>query len=405
MSIAGPLAYAISEEHLADSISMSLPLMSSLRPLVATVFCGALFFSTTLHAVEASLTADPVTQTTVELSDGSRLVGAIVDIRDDKLYLATQFDEEDLEIGLEYVVNLEWRHPTEILLKNDQLVNLEGLVVSGGEVVSQQASLGLTDIAIMNPRAWEKGEGYRWTGDTSAALVVNRGNTETDELDVAINTVVRSTRDRYTINARLDKDSSANADYDASSPEGPQNRKWIDTTDNWKLLGKYDYFLTDSSYYVGANVAVEADTFAEIDLRTYIGPYIGKKLIEKPYLALDGELGAAYVQTDYLIPASCFQRTPVQKINCDEPSESYGAVNWNLTGESTILGGDSKLYLRHIGILGVSGSDQLLLKTTAGLSFPLVFGFQAAAEITVDYDASLDTEVDEKYNFRIGYAW
>ena len=60
----------------------------------------------------------------MELSDGSRLVGAIVDIRDDKLYLATQFDEEDLEIGLEYVVNLEWRHPTEILLKNDQLVNL-----------------------------------------------------------------------------------------------------------------------------------------------------------------------------------------------------------------------------------------------------------------------------------------
>ena len=159
MSIAGPLAYAIREKNLAESISMSLPLMSSLRPLVATVFCGALFFSSTLHAVEASLTVDPVTQTTVELSDGSRLVGAIVDIRDNKLFLATQFDEEDLEIGLEYVVNLEWRHPTEILLKNDQLVNLEGLVVSGGEVVSQQVSLGLTDIAIMNPRAWEKGEG------------------------------------------------------------------------------------------------------------------------------------------------------------------------------------------------------------------------------------------------------
>ena len=95
----------------------------------------------------------------------------------------------------------------------------------------------------------------------------------------------------------------------------------------------------------------------------------------------------------------------IQAINCDQLSESYGAVNWNLTGESSILGGDSKLYLRHIGILGVSGSDQLLLKTTAGLSFPLLFGFQAAAEITVDYDASLDTEVDEKYNFRIGYAW
>ena len=379
--------------------------MPTLRLPVAPVFCGFLFFSPSLSAVDASLTADPVTQTTVELSDGSRLIGTVVDIRDDKLYLATQFDEEDLEIGLEYVVSFDWRQPTEILLKTDQLVSLEGLLVSGGELMNQGEALSLTEIAIMNPGAWEKGEGYRWTGDTSAALVVNRGNTETDELDVAINTVVRSTRDRYTINARLDKDSSANADYDASSPEGPQNRKWIDTTDNWKLLGKYDYFLTDSSYYVGANVAVEADTLAAIDLRTYVGPYLGKKLIAKPNLVLDGELGAAYVQTDYLLPDECLQRSAVLAINCDEPSESYGAVNWNRTGESSILGGDSKLYLRHIGILGVSGSDQLLLKTTAGLSFPLLFGFQAAAEITVDYDASLDTEVDEKYNFRIGYAW
>ena len=405
MLIADPLAYAGNVEILPESIPMSLPLMPTLRPLVAAVFCWFIFFSSTLYAVDASLTADPVTQTTVELSDGSRLVGTIVDIRDDKLYLATQFDEEDLEIGLEYVVNFEWRQPTEILLRTDQLVSLESLVVLEGKLMNQGEPLSLAEIAIMNPRAWEKGEGYRWTGDTSAALVVNRGNTETDELDVAINTVVRSTRVRYTINARLDKDSSANADYDSSSPEGPQNRKWIDTTDNWKLLGKYDYFLTDSSYYIGANVAVEADTLADIDLRTYIGPYIGKKLVEKPYLALDGELGAAYVQTDYLVPDACSQRSAVQVINCDDPTESYGAVNWNLTGESSILGGDSKLYLRHIGILGVSGSDQLLLKTTAGLSFPLVFGFQAAAEITVDYDASLDTEVDEKYNFRIGYAW
>ena len=379
--------------------------MPTLRLLVAPVFCGFLFFSPPLFAVDASLTADPVTQTTVELSDGSRLIGTVVDIRDDKLYLATQFDEEDLEIGLEYVVSFEWRQPTEILLKTDQLVSLEGLVVSEGELMNQGEPLSLAEIAIMNPRAWEKGEGYRWTGDTSAALVVNRGNTETDELDVAINTVVRSTRDRYTINARLDKDSSANADYDSSSPEGPQNRKWIDTTDNWKLLGKYDYFLANSRNYVGANVAVESDTLADIDLRTYVGPYFGRKLISKPYLALDGELGAAYVQTDYLAPEGCAERGVIQAINCDQLSESYGAVNWNLTGESSILGGDSKLYLRHIGILGVSGSDQLLLKTTAGLSFPLLFGFQAAAEITVDYDASLDTEVDEKYNFRIGYAW
>jgi len=341
----------------------------------------------------------------VQLLDGSLIVGTIVDIRDDKLYLATQFDEEDLEISIELVVSFEWLQPTEVLLKDGTTTSLDSLIVSSGQVTSSDEVGALGDIAVMNPRAWERGEGYHWTGDTSAALVVNRGNTETDELDVAVNSVVRSTRDRYTVNGRIDKDSSANADYDASSPEGPQNRRWIDTADNWKLLGKYDYFLADSRNYVGANVAVEADALAAIDLRTYVGPYFGRNLVAKSYLTLDGELGAAYVQTDYIAPKGCEQRGVAQAISCDNLSENYGAVNWNLTGESSILGGDSKLYLRHIGILGVTGSDQLLLKTTAGLSFPLVFGFQAAAEITVDYDASLDTEVDQKYNFRIGYAW
>jgi len=303
------------------------------------------------------------------------------------------------------VVSFEWLQPTEVLLKDGTTTSLDSLIVSSGQVTSSDEVGALGDIAVMNPRAWERGEGYHWTGDTSAALVVNRGNTETDELDVAVNSVVRSTRDRYTVNGRIDKDSSANADYDASSPEGPQNRRWIDTADNWKLLGKYDYFLADSRNYVGANVAVEADALAAIDLRTYVGPYFGRNLVAKSYLTLDGELGAAYVQTDYIAPKGCEQRGVAQAISCDNLSENYGAVNWNLTGESSVFGGDSKLYLRHIGILGVTGSDQLLLKTTAGLSFPLVFGFQAAAEITVDYDASLDTEVDQKYNFRIGYAW
>jgi len=384
---------------------MSLPLLSILRLLGPLFFLSLVVISPAARAVDATLTADPMTRAMVQLSDGSSIVGTVVDIRDDKLYLATQFDEEDLEIGIEFVVSFEWLQPTEVLLKDGTTKSLDSLVVSSGQVTSSDEVGTLGDIAMMNPRAWERGEGYHWTGDTSAALVVNRGNTETDELDVAVNSVARSTRDRYTVNGRIDKDSSANADYDASAPEGPQNRQWIDTADNWKLLGKYDYFLADSRNYVGANVAVEADALAAIDLRTYVGPYFGRKLVAKSYLTLDGELGAAYVQTDYIAPEGCEQRGVVQAISCDNLNESYGAVNWNLTGESSILGGDSKLYLRHIGILGVSGSDQLLLKTTAGLSFPLVFGFQAAAEITVDYDASLDTEVDQKYNFRIGYAW
>ncbi len=103
--------------------------------------------------------------------------------------------------------------------------------------------------------------------------------------------------------------------------------------------------------------------------------------------------------------AACVETFVANPDICRFDKQDYGAVNWNLTGESSILGGDSRLYLRHVGIVGVEGGDEVLIKTTAGLAFPLLFGFQAAAEFSFDYDGSLEQEIDQKYSFRVGYAW
>ena len=102
------------------------------------------------------------------------------------------------------------------------------------------------------------------------------------------------------------------------------------------MVSKYDYYLEDwTNHYLGVNASVEADAFADIRLRSYLGPYYGRKLLDGAAGKLDGELGFVWIATDFL----------------DAEDTEYLGANWNITGESAVLGGDSRVYLTHVGIL------------------------------------------------------
>ena len=348
-------------------------------------------------AIDPDLTADD-SQGRVYLADGSVLVGEVTAIRDGEVTIKTTFTDAEIKVPVALVQAFDRSAPTDLLLVDEDTLALETLTVREGQVQLDGKVISLGDIDIMNPEAWEEGEGFNWTGDTSAALAVARGNTDTNELDVSVNTVVETLRDRYTFNGSIDRDDTGNSDGTRT-----------DTADKWKLLGKYDYFLRNDRNYVGFDLGLESDALAEVDLRTYAGPYFGRVLRDNDLISLDGELGVVYVSTKYTRPQdgddACIAALADTPDLCRFDKQDYGAVNWNLTGESSILGGDSRLYLRHVGIVGVEGGDEVLIKTTAGLAFPLLFGFQAAAEFSFDYDGSLEQEIDQKYSFRVGYAW
>jgi len=348
-------------------------------------------------AIDPDLTADD-SQGRVYLADGSVLVGEVTAIRDGEVTIKTTFTDAEIKVPVALVQAFDRSAPTDLLLVDEDTLALETLTVREGQVQLDGKVISLGDIDIMNPEAWEEGEGFNWTGDTSAALAVARGNTDTNELDVSVNTVVETLRDRYTFNGSIDRDDTGNSDGTRT-----------DTADKWKLLGKYDYFLRNDRNYVGFDLGLESDALAEVDLRTYAGPCFGRVLRDNDLISLDGELGVVYVSTKYTRPQdgddACIAALADTPDLCRFDKQDYGAVNWNLTGESSILGGDSRLYLRHVGIVGVEGGDEVLIKTTAGLAFPLLFGFQAAAEFSFDYDGSLEQEIDQKYSFRVGYAW
>ena len=337
-----------------------------------------------------------LSQSRVLLFDGSIIVGDIVSYRSDAVTLNTSFNRE-LAIESSLIKDIEASAEdlsiATLLLKDGRKVEAAPFLVTGGLLaLSDGEIIKLSDVDKLNPEPWEMGQGYAWQGLASVALTVARGNTDADQLDVAVNTQFDSTRDRITLRANAERD-TAIVTVPSASGDGSFERVSKPSADNWQIIGKYDYYLKDwTKHYLGVNASVEADEFTDIRLRSYIGPYYGRKLFNGSWGKLDGELGFVRVDTDFYNA---------------EDTDYYGA-NWNFTGESMALGGDSRVYLTHVGILNISDDNSVILDTTVGLGFPLFFGLEAAAEFSIDYDgaaAAGKDAVDQSYNLRVGYSW
>jgi hypothetical protein len=107
---------------------------------------------------------------------------------------------------------------------------------------------------------------------------------------------------------------------------------------------------------------------------------------------MEAELGLVYVNEDFIVAED----------------QDYPGANWNVHIKSNYLGGDSRLYLDHIGIWNLDETSDIILNTTFGLAFPLLFGLEGAAEVLLEYDSGAVEgveELDETYKFRIGYTW
>jgi putative salt-induced outer membrane protein YdiY len=249
----------------------------------------------------------------------------------------------------------------------------EQLTLAGDDEQTRQVAL--EELLILNPAPWEAGIGYNWSGRAAVAFSLQRGNTDTDELDYNINSVWRSDDDRYTINAVADVD-EANG---------------VKSADSWRINGKYDNFF-DGDLYWGVNAYMESDEFADLELRYFLGPYVGREFYTAPLFSLSAEMGASYVNENFIVAED----------------QDYPAANWALDISSNYLGGDSRLYFNQLGIWNLDQTDNVIINTTLGLSIPLLWRVTAAAEIVLDYDSGAVEgveELDQTYRFNIGYTW
>ncbi len=315
----------------------------------------------------------------IVLKNGSRILGTVTGVRDGVVTVDTEF-AGTLKIQQDQVASLTASEPIVLKLADGTVVEEPALRVedetlllaSGG---APAATYPLQELAVSNPQPWELGMGYRWTGLASLALEMQRGNTDTDELDYSLESVWRSLQDRYTVRLNGENDEAND----------------VKNAQNWTALGKYDRFIEGPLYW-GVNASAEHDKFADLDLRYYVGPYIGRQFHERPLLTLSAEVGGVYVNEDYIVAED----------------QDYLGMNWSVDASSNYISDVSKLYLKHTGIWNLDQVEDVILNLTLGLSFPLMFSIEGAAEILLEYDSGLPPEVeklDQTYRFRVGYSW
>jgi hypothetical protein len=119
---------------------------------------------------------------------------------------------------------------------------------------------------------------------------------------------------------------------------------------------------------------------------------MGRQFFDRPLLRLHGELGPVWVD---------------EQFNEGEDNDYPGAL-WEFEVESDIVGFGTTVYVIHDGILNFDETDALVLNTRVGIKMPLIYGFETGFEAKYEYDGGVEDpieDLDETYNFTIGYKW
>lgn len=314
------------------------------------------------------------------MKNGSRLVGTLVSASQSDVVFDTPFagkikiKQANIErIVADQKVTLMMQDGR--IYREKQLVSREGrLLVMGAN--QQPVVFDVADIKLVNPEPWRIGDGYKWYGQANSAVLSERGNTDTDQLDVDIESIWRSVEDRYTVRAAWEVDAT----------DGIENKNTA------RQRTKYDRFrVDDPDNYFGGQLSFEHDKFADLDLRTTVGPYLGRQFFETDLLTMHGEVGLVFVEEDFDVA----------------PDDDYWGSNWEVRLTSDVIP-DAQLYVNADGIVNLDHIDRQLVNATIGISLPVVYGLKAGAEVVYGYDGGAVDEVDkldETYNIKFGYTW
>ena len=339
----------------------------------------------------------------IELIDQSVIYGEITDIHDGELYVTTEW-MGDVTIALSSILQLVSNQDIELLTTEQEKLALSSFMISDGEVVLDDAdNLTVDQLDVANPEEWEQGHGYRITGRVTSAIEYNRGNTETDKLNLDAESIFESRRDRITLRADYEESSAFVVEKDdngdpALDDVGNVIKKSEPTADNWRVEGKYDYFLSEPRNYLGSTLGFRSNEFADIDRRSYISAYFGRKILTRETLTFDAEVGLSYVDTDFTESEN----------DTESEDDSYTGLNVNFSAEALLFDSNVTVYFRQANIINLSSAQKSIYRTKVGLRFPLLLGLEAAAEATADYDggaAEGKEKLDQTLKFRIGYTW
>jgi putative salt-induced outer membrane protein YdiY len=268
------------------------------------------------------------------------------------------------------------------MLDDERIVGVESVSQDGDRLTlrrpppSPPMSVGASHVRVIEPEPWELGQGHRLGGRVNLALQNEQGNSAKRELDLDLELDYRRLRDQF--------ESFGQLEYDTT--------RGVRTTDKWRLNNKYSRFFKGSPWYASGWLRLYHDDFADVRLRSLVGPAVGYKFVEGPALNLRAEVGPIYLYEDFY--------------------QQDDTVAW---GPGLLLDDDQSLwndhlqrYHRSMGYTSVGVGDPDLWVSWTGLRMPMAWGVVGSLEVEIDYDsepAPGTKTTDTTLKLKIGYEW
>lgn len=314
------------------------------------------------------------------MKNGSRLIGTLVSASQSEVVFETPFAGR-ITINQANIERIVADAPVTLMMQDGRVYREQQVVSRDQQMLvmgadQQPVLFDVLDIKMVNPEPWEIGDGYKWFGQVNSAISKERGNTDTDQLDLDFESIWRSLEDRYTVRGLWELDKT----------DGIKNKNLS------RIRTKYDRFSAqDPRNYYGLQLALEQDEFTDLHLRTTVGPYVGRQFFESPLLTLHGEVGVVYVEENFDVAED----------------DDYWGSNWEVRLSTDVLP-QTEFYVQADGVVNFTHPENHLANASIGIKLPVLYGLQAGAEIRYEYNGGAVEgvdELDESYNVRLGYSW
>jgi putative salt-induced outer membrane protein YdiY len=328
----------------------------------------------------------PVSADELQLRDGSNIFGTIIKKNNGVLEFKTSY-AGTIKVKWTEIKEIRADKPFKVILDNDDILMATAIrntadvvtLITGTQTEPAPVELAQSNIALINPEPWRLGKGHKFSGRANLAVERERGNTDTNELDLDFDLTYRRRMDRFVAYGELEKDRDNERDKDRM------------TADNWLLTGRYHHFIT-RKWFIGGGLSLDADYKADREFRAVAGPLVGYQFIESQPMNFRTELGIVGVHEEFK----------------NQRDVDYTAGAWDINFDKYLLDEFMQFYHHQIGVLSFEDASDLIWNTWTGFRFPLVYGFIASTELQTEYDggATKDADnLDTTYLLKLGYAW
>jgi putative salt-induced outer membrane protein YdiY len=218
----------------------------------------------------------------VIFNNGDRLTGKILNVEGGKMTIDTKLAGE-IKVDTKEIKTFISDTPIEIRTKGGEKITAKAAAGDPGTVkVAPATGAAAKTVSVADMKYVNFSQA--WTGDIIAGALFSRGNTFTDNANIAFDLTRRTEQDRWTFGGA----------YNFGRQRDTATGDKTTTTDNWYAQGKYDYFLNEKLYAFGS-FRYEHDRIADLDRRMTPAFGLGYQWIETPDLYFNTEAGLAYV--------------------------------------------------------------------------------------------------------------